>query len=303
MTEWANLARRIAHRIAPPIVIDAVRAAKKAVRSRRAPVEDGKGSRTVVSGILAGTRLNLPSGAGEEWADAILHGTFEPIVRQAMEANVHQGWKCFDIGGHIGYYSLVLAHLTGPDGEVHCFEPFPRNATRIREHMAANGLTGRVHIHELAVADRTGSAVMVAGGGADGRSSMAHLEDARGVLGEWADGVFSTFTRTPVREHTLDELWVNGIIPAPQLVKIDVEGAELKVLMGALGLLRATRPILVAEFHNCRLAVECAQLLTREGYALDVLALPSSGSCFVLATPHATRLRDEKALDVSMASV
>src|SRR5689334_10089582 len=62
MSEKAELARRIAHRIAPPIVVDAIRAMKKAARSRRGPVADAAGWRLVVSGILRGTRLNVPSG-------------------------------------------------------------------------------------------------------------------------------------------------------------------------------------------------------------------------------------------------
>src|SRR4051812_4678733 len=103
MSDQAEMARRIAHRIAPPIVVDAIRAVKKAARHRRAPVADAAGWRTVVPGVLTGTRLHLPSGVGEEWADAMLDGTFEPAVTNAMVSTVRPGWTCFDIGGHIGY--------------------------------------------------------------------------------------------------------------------------------------------------------------------------------------------------------
>jgi len=287
MNEQVEFVRRIAHRITPPIVVDAIRTMKRAARQRRAAGTSAANWRTVASGRLAGVRLHLPSGAGEEWADAMLAGTFEPAVTAAIASTVQPGWTCFDVGGHVGYYTLLLASLTGREGEVHCFEPFPQNAARIREHVAANTVAARVRVHEVAISDRSGRASMVAGGDADGRSSMAHLEDARGVVGEWGDRIFSTFTRTPVHKQTLDALWASGAIPSPQVMKIDIEGAELQALTGSLQLLRATRPVLFVELHNCRLAVECTQILAREGYTLRVLALPSGGSCFVIATSSA----------------
>jgi FkbM family methyltransferase len=240
---------------------------------------------------------------GEEWGEAMLEGSFEEACTTVMQSLVSAGSACFDVGGHIGYYSLLLAELTGSTGAVHCFEPFAANAARIRDHVAANSPRARINLHELALSDRSGTAVMVAGGGADGRSSMSHLEDARGVMGAWSNGVFAAFSRVPVQRRRLDDMWADGIVPSPDFIKIDVEGSEAQVLRGASNLLRHAQPSLLIELHNSALAVECAALLTRAGYWPGVVSLPSSERCVVTATPPGTPVPQMAMAAVSTAAL
>ena len=126
--------REIVRRLLPPIVLDAARTARVALR------RDGRSAaaawRRVSGGVLAGHELRLPT--GEAWADAMAVGAYEPVFAAVVAETVRAGNVCYDLGAHIGYYSLVMAVRAGADGAVHAFEPYAPNAERLREHAARN---------------------------------------------------------------------------------------------------------------------------------------------------------------------
>src|SRR5262249_45058398 len=72
--------------------------------------------------------------------------------------------------------------------------------------------------------------------------------------------------------RTLDSLYAAGAIPRPQLIKIDIEGAEVEMLEGAAHTLRECRPLLLIELHNTHHAVLDA--LEKLGYCAAVLGHP-----------------------------
>lgn len=273
--------REIVRRLLPPIVLDAARAARLALR------RDGGTAaawRRVGGGVLAGHELRLPT--GEAWADAMAVGTYEPVFAAIVAETVRAGDVCYDLGAHIGYYSLLMAVRAGPDGAVHAFEPYAPNAERLREHAARNvrpGERASIHLHACAVADRTGEGVLAGAGEGDAVSTLAHLEGARGVLHAAWRARFDAFPRQPVPVWHLDDWRAHTGAPPPDLLKIDVEGSELAVLRGARETLTAARPVVLAELHNAGLAAECGAFLGALGYGVEVVACETGGDCIIRA--------------------
>ena len=109
-------------------------------------------------------------------------------------------------------------------------------------------------------------------------TSMAKLE----VSPFQSDITSKQKLRVPVR--SIDSIVAAGEAPPPQLIKIDVEGAELLVLEGALQTIRSHHPQIFVEVHSSGLLGQCAELLAREGYALEHIdtnrALASSADTF-----------------------
>ncbi|HEX2202622.1 MAG TPA: FkbM family methyltransferase [Longimicrobium sp.] len=151
-----------------------------------------------------------------------MHG----FLRAAREA----GGLLFDVGAHRGLFSAVFS-LARPENRAVGYEPSPSLA-RDAEWMAeANGLGGRMTVRAAAV------------GAAPGRTRAA--TDAMGLIRLDPSPGEETFDLEVV---SLDAECAR-LGADPDVVKVDVEGAEAEVLRGAAGLLRRRRPLLFLEFH------------------------------------------------------
>ncbi|MCS6797662.1 MAG: FkbM family methyltransferase [Myxococcota bacterium] len=155
-------------------------------------------------------------------------GVYEPAVSACLERILRPADVFFDVGAHAGYFSLVASRCVGPTGRVVAFEPAPANAERILEHVELNGLEGVVRVERAAVCDGPGTATFVL----TDRDANCHLarwgaDSARRRPGDRLE-VACTTLDAAVRTHG-----------TPRCVKVDVEGAELAVLQGAVGLLSA----------------------------------------------------------------
>lgn len=281
--------RELAKGLLPPLLLDGVRGARLAVAQRRAAAAwaaegAGDGWRRVTGGILAGHELRLPA-TPEPWATAMLAGGYEPVFTAVLIDTVRPGDVCYDLGAHIGYYSLLMARRAGAEGAVHAFEPYPPNAARLRDHAARNAADDRapIHLHAAALADETGTRELVGAGDGDSVSTLAHLAGTSGLLNAAWRQRFDGFSRHAVEVWRLDDWRASTGAPPPGVLKIDVEGAELAVLRGAARTLEEARPVVVAELHNAGLAAECGALLGALGYEVEVVACESGGDCVIRA--------------------
>jgi FkbM family methyltransferase len=175
----------------------------------------------------------------------------------------------FDIGAHVGFYSLLSAVLSEPDGRVFAFEPVPQNAANLRRHVALNHVA--VEVIEAAVADRE----------AEGRFEVG-ADSYTGSLGDQG---------APVRVVTIDALCITAKLPKPDVVKIDVEGAEALVLRGARETIRLAHPVIFVAVHGAAARAECLELLDGFRYGTEALTGPGiePGTEFV-ARPRSDRL-------------
>ena len=190
-------------------------------------------------------------GAGSG-AHAFWLGTFETKERATFEKAVRRGNVVFDIGASAGFYTLLACVLAGERGKVFAFEPLPSNVSFLKSHLKLNGITNATVI-EAAVAEHDGTARFET----TANPSMGFLSP-RGSL--------------EVKTVSLDELVSRGEIPAPDCMKIDVEGAEVSVLRGAKGLLAHHSPAILLATHGRPQHQECLQFLTSLGFTVKVLS-------------------------------
>ncbi|WP_053076756.1 FkbM family methyltransferase [Caenimonas sp. SL110] len=195
----------------------------------------------VLSGPLAGKRWLSTSGTHGCWL-----GIYESELQRLLVDSLSAGDVFLDVGANVGFFSLLGATLVGPAGKVVAFEPVSENAQLLLRNLALNKVSN-VQLIEAAVADRVGTASFE-----DGQSP------SQGRLGTGGRSV-------PV--VTLDGLLASGAIPVPQVIKMDIEGAESLALAGARGLLSAHRPKLLLSTHGYQQQAQCLEFLHALGYS------------------------------------
>jgi FkbM family methyltransferase len=173
---------------------------------------------------------------------------------------VRAGDTVWDIGANMGLLTFSAAHRVGPTGRVLAFEPDWWSCTLLHQSRLLNpGLARRVQVLPVAVSDSASLLTLIIPGYS---RAATHLEIAGGA---GADMVGAERDRLLVPTVTLD--WVAGSQPAPDVIKIDVDGAEHRVLLGALSLLRTKRPKILIEVYE-RNADAVGQLLHDLGYRM-----------------------------------
>jgi FkbM family methyltransferase len=156
--------------------------------------------------------------------------TDERLLEAALRM-LNPGKTVIDVGGWIGIHAVRMAQVVGPRGHVYTLEPGPESAHLIRRHAALNLLSDRITVIEAACSDQPGEATF--------DDQPLSPENRLGGQAQHA---------IRVRVVTIDDLCAEHDIN-PALIKIDVEGAELNVLRGALETLRRVRPIVLCELH------------------------------------------------------
>lgn len=139
-----------------------------------------------------------------------------------------------DVGANLGFWSLRAAARTDPTGSVHAFEPDPRNSSRLTHNAQLNALHSIVVV-ERALADTTGHATFHLANTGD--SGKGRLQPRRGLT-----------ALLQVSVVTLDSYLAAERVPHVDFMKVDVEGGEEDVFLGAQRLLaRADAPLILFE--------------------------------------------------------
>lgn len=214
-------------------------------------------------------------------------GDYDEALHEALRPySSFEGAVVWDVGAHVGYWSLSLATLVGPKGSVIAFEPNPANVEEWRRNVAGNpDLAPRMSLRTVALSDTSGTASLLTSDDvASGRSSGSHLAD---VMPPEAPVSYATFTHLDVECARVDDLVGTGEVAPPALLKIDTEGAEASVLRGAIRTLQRHRPILLVEVHHVRAMHDLDEILAGVGYSISLLdsADESASRCFLKAVP------------------
>jgi FkbM family methyltransferase len=198
----------------------------------------------ILGGPLRGYRWVAAAGTHGCWL-----GTYEREWQWAFARAARRVDVVFDVGAHAGLYTLIAATRIRPGGRVVALEPVAANRQRLAEHLRINQVT-HVSILPVAVADFSGRGTFAAG-----------QNSFDGHLSERGD---------PVDVVAIDDLTADRL-PDPGLIKIDVEGAEWRVLQGAAATIERSRPIVFLATHTDLLTNACAAWLTARGYSVSVL--------------------------------
>jgi len=159
---------------------------------------------------------------------------YESILECNYRRLIRPGNTVIDIGAHLGRHTSVFAEIVGPTGRVWAFEPLPQQFSTLK----ALNLGSHVKLMNVAVSDRTGPSSFVH---ARGTPSESGLRQRIYNVPDVADP--ETIQVDVVR---LDDFL--GPISSLHFVKIDVEGAEIGCLRGAVNLLRRSRPFVTVEY-------------------------------------------------------
>jgi FkbM family methyltransferase len=251
----------------------------------------------IIGGPLKGRQLILDLNVNVNWPIEMVEGKCDTFTYQWLAANIDISSKTiWDIGAQIGYHTLAFSELVGPKGHVTAFEPNPFNVERIKQNLKCNlDLAERISLIEYALSDKNGESNFVYSSEIDdGRSSGSYLESIRTPA---PSSVYESFSRIVVKTVRADTLVENNQVLIPDIIKLDVEGAEYLVLLGSTTLISEYKPIWVIEIHNVETMFYVHQFLNEHGYDLEILdkANISNSRCFIAAKPKEHRnLETEK---------
>jgi FkbM family methyltransferase len=145
---------------------------------------------------------------------------YEPEEWRHMMARVQVGDIVADVGSFIGLYTIALAKRVGTNGKVVAFEPDPTNFQILKKQVDLNRVTSQVELIQAAVSSQDGNASF-----ATGKGCQSHI-----------NSLLEKNTST-VQLVSLDTIFANRHL---DILKIDVEGYEEKVIQGGIHLLQDT---------------------------------------------------------------
>jgi FkbM family methyltransferase len=168
----------------------------------------------------------------------IFMGCYEPGNTHRFKKILKTNQTVIDVGANIGYFTLLAAHLTGPRGRVFAIEPHPTNFGLLRETLETNRLR-QVKALQIGLGEREGM-------------GQVHMADQTLFSNRTASMVHSEdWVSFPVRVRSLDECLVEWGIDTVDLLKIDVDGFESKIINGAQDSLRSGRVRnIIIEFND-----------------------------------------------------
>ena len=208
-----------------------------------------------VFGPLRSSRFILGSLAGDSGGASVYFNKTEPEQSDAMIRELKNGRVFFDIGANVGYYTILVSRVVGKSGTVLAFEPVIRNLAYLQQHVVLNKASN-VRILPFACSNENGIA----------RFSLGPNSAMGGLISDDAANAGDILVPTVTMDKIAEELGI-----APDVLKIDVEGAEINVLQGEMELLRSKKPVIFLSTHSPGLREECLDLLAEVGYEAEPL--------------------------------
>ncbi len=150
--------------------------------------------------------------------------SWEKFESELFEKTIKRGDIVLDIGAHIGYYTLIAAKKVGPSGKVFAFEPNERNFGLLKKNVETNNLTNVV-LFKNAVSEKKGILKLFISSSNSGDHRIYSNNEARDEI--------------EVTTLSLDDVF-KKINKSVDVIKMDIQGAELKALRGAALLLKSS---------------------------------------------------------------
>jgi|GEM_PF-1517872 len=190
-------------------------------------------------------------------------GTYDLDILKTIADIVKPGWVIWDCGIYLGYYSAIFARLVGARGQVVAFEPDLHNLQRSERNVQLNGFNN-VKFVNAAISDISGEIEFITSG-----NTNSHIP------GTYVGADYTSYQPREVKGRTvtiksmsLDDAYYNPEIPNPNLIKIDIEGAEKVALNGLHQLVQKHQPLIVLELHNPDCDTAAWEFSQRENYRL-----------------------------------
>jgi FkbM family methyltransferase len=199
----------------------------------------------------AGTSLCLYLG-NDLSRQIFIGGCFDPNEFAFLDRYLQPGMTLIDAGANEGVYTIFAARKVGAEGTVWAFEPSRRERDRLQRNLELNRLAAKVF--PQALAEKTSQAEL---------SVAGYEHEGQNTLGGFSFDTTELARKEVVEAATLDEVVASENPPRINVMKIDIEGAELRMLQGAYETLRHYRPILMFEVMD--------EALQRQGSSREAL--------------------------------
>jgi FkbM family methyltransferase len=190
--------------------------------------------------------------------------THERMVFGGLQRLVHPGDVVYDVGANVGLYTRFLVSAFGAT-RVLAFEPMRNNVELLRKNIAVDPASAaRVTVMEVALGDSDGEELLQVDDLMSASSALDRVRVGRPAEGREQLGLPSLTEKVVVRR--LDTLLNESQFPPPDVIKVDIEGAEQLFLTGATETLAKYRPRLVMEMHDPNTTRQVLKTLEGHGY-------------------------------------
>ena len=192
-------------------------------------------------------------------------GIHEPVTTQIVQEKIKPGMICLDCGGNIGYYATLESNLVGKEGRVIAIEPSPVNVKYLEKNLKLQNQEN-FEVHNLACGNTDGEIIFVV----HKISNMCRVAND----GE-TESEDKRFVKIPVKK--LDTFLADKKLPRLDLLRMDIEGSELRLFEGAVETIRKYKPMIQIELHPGHLGPEntrkVLKFLKNEGYEFSTFMI------------------------------
>jgi FkbM family methyltransferase len=185
------------------------------------------------------------------YAELLILGTIEKGTVNFLKSFIKNGDMVFDVGANIGFYSLLFS-TSGPDTKVYSFEPMPVTFERLKQNVLLNSKENNININNIALSDKDEDLKIYL------FKELHHGYSSISTQGR------SDAVGFDVHGTTLDKFISENKINSADIIKIDVEGAEKRVLEGAKDSIMKFNPSILIEmnFETCEASgYKCSELM------------------------------------------
>ncbi len=221
--------------------------------------------------------------------ESILDGFKHDEVLPHFEQYIKPGDIVFDVGSFVGITGLYFSTLVQASGKVICFEPNKYNMLRAKSNLSLNlKLMDNIYLYNIGLSNNESDAEMLMSDNIEsGHSSASQLVKGGKIAIPQTELENLGFFKETIRLKTLD-IFVNNTGLIPNVIKIDIEGAEPLLLQGGINTLKQHKPILFIEIHNVFACHMVIQLLQSLNYQLHVLSEEWGNRIQLMALYHET---------------
>lgn len=234
----------------------------KLLRTKRKLAPAERVQKRIVDGLLQGYHIWYD----QDTDNSYVLGNYEQDVIERLQNLIKPGITIYDCGSHQGYFGMSMSKLTEDDGVVYSFEALPSNFKTYKKNLELNNVKNVKAFH-VAIGNQTGTVQFSNSGNSVANTLMK------------SSSVFSDYEKIDVPISTLDAFQVTHKLKLPNLVKMDIEGAEYEALLGMNRILVTAYPdlhIATHDVHQPGVRLACLRYLNDLGYEL-IAEVPHQG--------------------------
>lgn len=177
-------------------------------------------------------------------------GTYDPNTLAVLKHLIHKGDVVLDIGANFGYISLVMSKLAGEQGKVIAIEPSSRDFSRLVDNVSLNNLEENILPFQVAISNEEGPCKLQIA--PEERSALNTLGSAfsyKGIVKAGVEDIIATTIDKFVEDQDIEQF------EHIDFIKLDIEGSELKALLGAKQTIAKYRPIIMLGINKASLSL------------------------------------------------